>query len=151
MSRRPPSGGLEPPTSAHLPDGALLELSPLAEEVARRYLQEFPDEEDRYGNAVWAWCVHDNLHLLHWAVLGLSGDADLKREVSWLARVLEAREYPLDRLARDLDLAADVVLDHVSAPTGERLASAMRGAGAHVRSRTTFLDPVTSSQAPGLP
>jgi hypothetical protein len=31
--------------------------------------------------------------------------------VTWLAGVLGARDFPLDRLARDLEIAADVVRD----------------------------------------
>lgn len=79
----PPSGAC-PPTSEELPDGTTLQLTPLAEEVCRRYRQEFPDEEQRYGDAGIAWCVHDNLYLFDWAVLHLSGYADLREAASEL-------------------------------------------------------------------
>lgn len=135
---QPPSGS-PPPTSAQLPDGTTLQLRPLAEEVCRRYRQVFPDEEQRYGSAGVAWCVHDNLHLFNWAVLDLAGHTDLTREVSWLARVLEARAFPLARLARNLDIAADVAAEQLDARHSAQLATAMRKAAAHVRSRKTFL------------
>jgi hypothetical protein len=51
--------------------------------------------------------------------------------------VLEAREFPLDRLARDLDVAAEVVALRV--PAGDAVAAALTRAAALVRSRDTFL------------
>jgi hypothetical protein len=36
-----------------------------------------------------------------------------------LARVLEARDYPLDRLARSLELGGDVLDERVGAATAE--------------------------------
>jgi hypothetical protein len=59
----------------------------------------FPDERERYGPAGAEWCRHDSQHLLNWAVLSLTQDLDYERELSWLARVLEARNFPLPRLA----------------------------------------------------
>jgi hypothetical protein len=59
----PPSGA-PPPVTAELRDGEALDLRALAEEICRRYRDEFPDEEERYGDAGVAWCVHDNQHLL---------------------------------------------------------------------------------------
>jgi hypothetical protein len=106
---RPPQGGTPPPAFVAQPDGSELELRPLAKEICRRYREEFPDEERRYGDAGVAWCVHDNLHILNWAFL--DGDGLLERQVAWLAGVLDARGFPLERLARDLELAADVVRD----------------------------------------
>jgi hypothetical protein len=47
---RPPSG-MPPPTSATL-DGAVIELMPLAEVVADRYFDEFPEDLERYGDVV---------------------------------------------------------------------------------------------------
>lgn len=138
-ARLEPPSGSPPPTSARLPDGTTLPLLPLAEEVCHRYRLEFPDEEQRYGAAGVAWCVHDNLHLYNWAVLHLVGHADLTREVSWLAEVLEARDFPLDRLARDLDIAAEVATEQVEATHSSHLATVMREAAAHVRTLVTSL------------
>jgi hypothetical protein len=119
MNTRPP-GGTPPPTTAILMGGEEpIDLVALAEEICRRYRDEFPDEQERYGDAGLAWCVHDNQHILAWAVGGRNGYVDLEGELSWLARVLSSRDFPVDRLARDLDIAAEVVR--------ERLDGAERG------------------------
>ncbi len=71
---------------------------------------EFPDEGERYGDAALAWCVHDNQWLLGWAAEDLEvGGTHFADNVRWLARLLGARDYPSERLARDLELAAEVV------------------------------------------
>lgn len=109
MSRPPgaPSGGA-PPTSATLPDGSLLELLPIAREIARRHRLEFPDEADRYGDRGLEWCVYDNQWLLSWAIMAAAGWVDFHAQLAWLAVILESRGYPVARLARDLEIAADV-------------------------------------------
>jgi hypothetical protein len=109
MSRPPgaPSGGA-PPSSATLPDGSILELAPLAREIGRRHQLEFPDEADRYGDRGLEWCVYDNQWLLSWAIMAAAGWGDFSDQLAWLAGILESRGYPLDRLARDLEIAADV-------------------------------------------
>jgi hypothetical protein len=106
----PPSGAA-PPASAVLRDGGTLDLRALAEEVCRRYRAEYPDEEKRYGDAGIAWCIHDNQHLINWAVVDCNGYGGFAQQVEWLAGVLAARDFPLDRLARDLVIAADVLED----------------------------------------
>jgi hypothetical protein len=115
----------------------VLDLEALAAEVCARYRAEFPDEEGRYGEAGMQWCRHDNQHLLNWAVLDMHDYVSLDERVAWLAKVLEARDFPLERLARDLDIAAAVVGERV--PAGEAVARALTGAAAMVRSRATFL------------
>jgi hypothetical protein len=62
-----------------------------------------------YGDAGIAWCVHDTQYLLAWAVLDLDLKGHFAESVTWLARLLAARDFPLDRLARDLELAAEAV------------------------------------------
>ena len=109
-----------------LPDGTQVDLLALSREICARYREEFPDEQTRYGDAGAAWCVHDNQHLLNWSVLSLSGFTDLDKELSWLAGVLSARDFPLERLRRDLEIAAEVVED--------RLGSAGAGVAARLRS-----------------
>jgi hypothetical protein len=126
---------MAPPTDAvlageHVP----VALVPLAQEICRRYRAEFPDEQGRYGDAGVAWCVHDNQHILNWAIGARNGRVDLERELAWLARVLEARHFPLDRLARDLEIAADVVRERY-----ESLAAELSAGAAFVRSRESFL------------
>jgi hypothetical protein len=123
----PPSGH-PPPEHAEAADGRNVALRPLAEEICRRYRAEFPDEQERYGDAGVAWCVHDNQHILNWAFLERRGFVDLAEQVGWLARVLDARDFPLERLVRNLEIAADVVED------GE-LADALRNARASVQTK----------------
>ena len=73
---------------------------------------EFPDERERYGDAALAWCVHDNQWLLGWAAEDLEvGGSHFADNVRWLARLLRARDYPSERLERDLEIAAEVVGD----------------------------------------
>ena len=140
MSARPrpaPPSGAPPPRVAELPDGTPIDLEALAREICERYRAEYPDEEERYGEAGVLWCRHDNQHLLNWAVLHTRGFVVLDEQVAWLAKVLEAREFPLDRLARNLDLGADVVAARVAGAND--VAAALRDAAAMVRSRPTFL------------
>ena len=106
---RPPGGGTPPPEEGTLPDGTVVSLRPLAEEICRRYRDEYPDEQGRYGDAGVAWCIHDNQHILNWALLSLGYDDLLEKQIAWLARVLDARDFPLERLERDLELAAEVL------------------------------------------
>jgi hypothetical protein len=105
---RPPSGGAAP-EFAELPGGRRLELAAAAREIARRHRAEFPDEEERYGDAGLEWCVYDNQWILAWAAADAAGFEDLGRQIEWLAGVLGARGYPVERLARNLETAADVV------------------------------------------
>ncbi len=132
MSRpvAPPSG-FPPPAHATL-GGHRIALGPLAEAVADRYFAEYPEDLERYGDAARAWEVHDTAHCLHWAALDAQGYADLGREVSWLASVLGARGFPLEKLARNLELAADVVEERVS-PSGALVAGRLHAAAASVR------------------
>jgi hypothetical protein len=123
-----------------LGDGNTLDLYALACEVCRRYRLEFPDEVERYGDVGNAWCVHDNQYLLDWAAEATSDYVDMRDEVAWLASVLEARQFPLDRLARNLDIGADVVLDEVIGSPGAQMAAVLADAAEFVRSRDTFLD-----------
>jgi hypothetical protein len=92
--------------------------------ICDRYREEFPDEAERYGDAGTAWCRHDNQWLLCWAVNDVLGATDLCEQARWLAKVLEARGFPAERLARDFEIAADVVAD--GGFGGESLAVAAR-------------------------
>jgi hypothetical protein len=137
MTRRaaPPSGW-QPPAEADL-DGRAIPLPPLAAEISDRYFVDYPDDLERYGDVARAWEVHDTQYLLAWALGDLAGYVELERQVSWLARILEAREFPLDHLAGNLLIAADVVAARVAGaqPVAERL----RDAAALVRSTPSFL------------
>ncbi|HZG49844.1 MAG TPA: hypothetical protein VEY90_09995 [Thermoleophilaceae bacterium] len=141
----PPSGH-PPPLRAQLHDGEALDLLALAQEICSRYRAEFPDEQERYGDAGIAWCVHDNQHLLNWAVAEQNGYGGFERQVSWLANVLEARDFPIDRLARDLEIAATVIEERLEAGAGALSATLLDGARL-VRSRS--LDPPSGPAVAG--
>jgi hypothetical protein len=125
----PPSGA-GAPTSAPLA-GRRIELGPLAEAVADRYFEEFPDDLERYGDAARAWEIHDTAHL-RWALLDVEELADLGREIAWLTPVLGARGFPLDRLARNLEFAGDIVDERLGEP-GAVVAHRLRASAAQVR------------------
>ena len=133
MSRRaaPPSGW-PPPTEAIL-RGARVALVPLAEAIADRYFARYPEDLRRYGDEVArAWELHDTRHLLNWAIGDVEGSVDLEAQVAWLVRVLDARDFPLEHLAANLELAADVVEPRVEdgAEVGRRLRAAAQQVGA---------------------
>ena len=132
-----PPGGMAPPRTVDGPAGEALDLEALARTICARYYEEFTDEDERYGDAGREWCVHDNQHLLNWAALDVHGGVVLGEQVEWLARVLEARGFPVDRLARDLELAGDVVAEQVAG--GDGMAGRLRDAAAMVRERGSFL------------
>ena len=107
-----PPSGYPPPVSAQLPDGETLDLRAVAQEICRRYRAEFPDEEERYGEAGFEWCVHDTQYLVAWSLQDATiGGGHFEKNLLWLARLLAARNYPLERIARDLEIAADVLED----------------------------------------
>jgi hypothetical protein len=132
-----PPSGYPPPVSAELHGGETLDLRALAQEICARYRAEFPDEQQRYGDAGTAWCVHDNQHILNWAVTELNGYGGFDRQLAWLGGVLEARDFPLDRLARNLDIAAAVSADKLE--RADQLAEILLRGARFVRSRSTFL------------
>ena len=128
-----PRGGEPPPGELRLGDGEVVWLRPVAEEVSLRLRAEFPDESELYGEAGLEWCVHDNQHLLRWASFD---DDTFDDQLGWLARVLAARGYPLDRLARDLEIAADVVVERWgerAESLADRLRRGARGVGTRTR------------------
>jgi hypothetical protein len=120
------------PTSATL-SGKPITLQPLAEAVAERYFDEFPEDLGRYGEAARAWEIHDTSHCLQWAVLDVDGLVSLPREIEWLTTVLRSREFPLEHLARNLELAADVVEERLT-ESGAAIASRLRAAALQIRS-----------------
>ncbi len=117
-----------------MPDGTRLKLAALAGEICHRYSKEFPDEAGRYGEAGPAWCRHDNQHILNWAILDLRGLVDFDKELTWLSGVLEAREFPTERLARDLELASVVVGERVSSEDSDALAERLAAGASLIRS-----------------
>jgi hypothetical protein len=119
------------PTSATL-SGERIALRPLAEAVAKRYFDEFPEDLGRYGEAARAWEIHDTSHCLQWAILDAEGLVSLEREIAWLTTVLGARDFPLEQLARNLEIAAEVV-EAALAESGPAIGSRLRAAAADVR------------------
>ncbi len=128
MTRTAAPSGWPPPTAAQLA-GMRIELEPLAAVIADRYFERFPDDLERYGDAGRQWEIHDTQHLLNWAIGDVEGFVDLDKQAAWLARVLSARDFPLEHLAVNLELAADVVDEQVGSAVAEKL----RGAAATVR------------------
>jgi hypothetical protein len=57
--------------------------------------------------------VHDTRYILSWAIGDLNGFPMLGRQVAWLASVLGARDFPLDRLARNLELASEALAERL--------------------------------------
>lgn len=132
MSRPEPPSGAAPPAEARHPDGAPIDLRVLAQEICARYRAEFPEEEERYGASGVSWCLHDNQYLLAWAIQDArDGTVLLNEQVEWLCSVLENRGFPVQHLARDLEIAAEVAgasgdLAELAEPTSRRLAGAAR-------------------------
>ncbi len=119
--------GTPPPAEAPWAGGRLA-LQPLAEEVARRHLAAHPEDADRYGEGLaHEWAVHDMQHVLSWAFGEAAGFVALEQQVGWLARVLDARGYPLANLADCLRTAGDVVAERVGGAGA--VAGRLRAAG----------------------
>ena len=126
--------GTPAPAHATVAGGEAIDLVGAAEEVARRYFEEFPGDRDRYSPEVWDWAVHDTRYILSWGVGDLNGFRMLEPQVDWLARVLAARGFPLEQLARNLELAGDVLAERLPARAGEVGELYARAAGS-VRAR----------------
>lgn len=105
-------------------------LVPLAEAVTERHLERHPEDVGRYGqDLAWEWCVHDMQHVLAWAI----SDQEFEGQLTWLARVLDAREYPVGNLIDCTMTAADVVEEELPAPAGPDIAGRMRAAADGLR------------------
>jgi hypothetical protein len=141
---REPSGAA-PPAAVYV-GGTAIQLAPVADLICSRYRVEFPDERGRYGDAGEAWCRHDNQWLLSWAVNDVLGATDLGEQVQWLARVLHARDFPVARLARDLEIAAEVVVSGALGYVSKSVAARLLQAAQTVREVQMATDP---SPAPG--
>ena len=129
---------MPPPETVTGPGGVELDLVAIARETCAAYDAEFPDERERYGPAGADWCRHDCQHLLNWAVLSLTEELDFEAQLAWLARVLEARDFPISRLARCLEGLAQTVRE--SAPDETDVSDRLGAGAAFVSSRASFLD-----------
>jgi hypothetical protein len=138
MSARRPArpGGWPPPDRGRLA-GAEIELAPIAAAVSERYFERYPGDLERYGELAREWEIHDTQHLLNWAIGDVEGHVDLEKQAGWLAGILEARDFPLEHLAGNLEIAGDLVDERLGASD---VAGRLRAAAAFVRGRRTFLD-----------
>jgi hypothetical protein len=101
-----------------------LELRPLADAVVERYAPGVPRRGRALRAEVWrAWCRHDTQYLMQWAVLDTKGLTKLAEQVAWLARVLAARDFPLEASAH-ARAGADVVAEGGARRPAERLRAA---------------------------
>jgi methanogenic corrinoid protein MtbC1 len=136
--------GAPPPASVRV-GGVEVELEPLAREICELYRALYPDERERRGTSGELWCLHDTLYLLAWALDDLRpATGQLVRNVMWLARVLAARGFPLERLARHLQLASEVVL-RADVPEREALSERLQEAGRRVSAGVVADSPPASS------
>ena len=132
--RRPaPPSGMEPPVTATLPDGVVLDLRPLACEITDRHLRRHPEDTERYGDLARDWGVHDTQHLVNWAVLDADGAVSFQEQVAWLANVLGSRGYPLANLADNLATAAQATRELVESEHTTELADTLAAGAAFVR------------------
>jgi hypothetical protein len=135
MRRPAPPTGANPPVEMLTAAGGVIELVPMARTICQHYIEEFPDEDERSARA---WCLHDNQYLLAWAIQDArDGTADVVEQALWLREVLGRRGFPVDRLVRDLEIAAATIgecpaLANLAPQVAGRLAdaaSAVRAAG----------------------
>jgi hypothetical protein len=123
MSRVAPLGGVNPPESFELADGTLVDLGPLAHLISQLYYDVYPDDLERYGTAGQAWCEHDGRYLLAWGLEDArAGTVDCVEQVAWLGRVLKARAFPIERVARHVELTAAVLRSSDVGEVGQRAA-----------------------------
>jgi hypothetical protein len=128
-----PPSGMPPPTTATLPDGVVLKLRPLASEITDRHLSRHPEDIERYGDVARDWCIHDNQHLVNWAVLDARGALSFQEQLAWLANVLGSRGYPLANLADNLETAAQATRELVSSDHTTEVAGTLQAGAKFVR------------------
>jgi hypothetical protein len=116
---------MPPPSLASLPDGATIELHPLAQRIADAHLGRHPEDVERYGDELArAWCTHDHQHILAWA----AGDLDLDGQLAWLARLLDARGYPVANLLDSVSTAADTLERALDTDAAREVSARLRAA-----------------------
>jgi hypothetical protein len=128
-----PPGGAPPPISATLSDGTSVDLRPLAARIADEHLRRHPEDAERYGDDLARqWCTHDNQHILNWAV----GDLDLNGQLAWLARILDARGYPVVNLIDTVTIGAEVIARELATPAAQEVSTRMRRAAETLSGRS---------------
>ena len=131
MTRPAPPSGVNPPQTFQLADGTEIDLAPLARTLCEHYYGLYPDDLERYGPEGQAWCDHDSRYLLAWGLEDARAQTvDCVAQVQWLARVLTARSFPIQRLVRHVELTANILrtsdLGDLGNRAGERMSEASR-------------------------
>jgi hypothetical protein len=123
--------GANPPQTFELENGTEVDLGPLADQLCERYYDIYPDDLERYGAAGRAWLEHDSRYLLAWGLEDArAGMVDCVEQVRWLGRVLANRSFPIQRLARRVELTAAVTRSSGLGEVGDRAAARMAQAAA---------------------
>jgi hypothetical protein len=106
-----------------------------------------------YGPEGQAWCDHDSRYLLAWGLEDARAQTvDCVAQVQWLARVLTARRFPIQRLARHVELTAEVLRTSELGDFGERAGERMSEASRSLASPTSPLvndQPRSQAGTPG--
>jgi hypothetical protein len=136
VNRTNPPSGVNPPETFELADETQVDLSPLARRLCEQYYEIYPDDLERYGPAGQAWCDHDSRYLLAWALEDARASTlDCVEQVQWLGRVLAARSFPIERLARHVQLTAAILTTPELGDLGRRAADRMSYAATLLGSR----------------
>ena len=89
----------------------------------RAVYEIYPDDLERYGPAGEAWCEHDSRYLIAWALEDARASTlDRVEQVQWLARVLAGQSFPIERLARHVELTAALLRTPELGDIGSRAA-----------------------------
>jgi hypothetical protein len=123
---RKPRGGSAAPCEYR----ALLAYRP-TRSCRQKPVSSYPDDLERYGVAGRAWCEHDSRYLLAWGLEDArAGTVDCVEQVQWLGRVLANRAFPIERLARHVELTVAVTRSSGLGEVGDRAAARMSQAAA---------------------
>ena len=84
-----------------------------AEVVTARLYLEYPELLERYGDRGRRFGVHDTTYQIGWIVSAVEQQSasPLRREMVWLRDVLRSRQFPMDVLRRNFELAIEVCLE----------------------------------------
>lgn len=123
-------GATAPPADATL-DGVSVDFAPLIDVVAHRYFSNGQPHGAVSEDIARRWHAHDTAYLVQWAIDDCAGYGSLERELRWLTDVLHHRNFPLDGLAANLDIIADVVATNTRLPA--ELVTRLREGGRLVR------------------
>ena len=78
--------------------------------------------------------MYDNRWILSWSIMAAGGCGDFHTQLRWLAGIVQTRGYPVQWLARDLEIAAEVTVDALTSASDPVRIILLSGAGA-VRAR----------------